>query len=93
MQDLMRCNSKECPIKETCFRYMETPKEWWQVRVDLAAACNLKTGYNKWVCHTCIKNSVPVCEHLNDIMEGEDLSDSKHLRYFLNRPTSEFKPD
>jgi hypothetical protein len=78
MENLMKCKSQECPIKETCFRYIQDTTEWWEVKIDLEPACNLTTGFNRWVCNDCMESGTAVCNHFETVLSRLNIKDVKY---------------
>ena len=40
MPDISKCSSKDCPLKEKCYRYICKPDEVWQAYSDFSDSLN-----------------------------------------------------
>ena len=56
MVDISKCEGKECPIKETCYRYISKPDKFW--RSYISTPYNKETNTCDYYWKTEIKKNV-----------------------------------
>lgn len=39
MSDICMCTGHECPVRESCYRYMAEPNKYWQTYSCLESIC------------------------------------------------------
>lgn len=59
MPDISMCSGKDCPLKETCYRYTARPCEFWQ----------------SWFTNPPIEKDSKECNYYweTDVKQGKDL--------------------